>query len=243
MMEAPEPENVMANKKTPRKTRTRPPRESAANRRERAQEVYHLLTGTYPDARCALTHRTPFQLLVATILSAQTTDERVNMVTPELFEKYPAPADLAEAPQEEVEEVVRSTGFYRNKAKSIRGAARAVAEEHGGEVPDEMSELLKLPGVARKTANVVLGDAFGKAEGVVVDTHVRRLTQRLGFTAHEDPKKIEKDLMNLLPREQWTLCAHLLIWHGRQICTARKPMCSQCPLDEHCPKVGVQHPG
>jgi endonuclease-3 len=207
---------------------------------KRAQAIYQKLERTYPQAECALVHRNAYELLVATILSAQCTDERVNMTTPALFEKYPTPAKLAASKPEDVEKIVKSCGFYRNKAKNIRGAAQALVDQHGGEVPDEMDELLELPGVARKTANVVLGNAFEKPVGVVVDTHVRRLSNRLGFTKLQDPEKIEKDLMALFPQKQWTMLSHLLIWHGRSICTARKPACPACPVNEQCPKIGVE---
>lgn len=208
--------------------------------RRRAGRVYRKLLATYPDAHCALTHRNPFELLVATILSAQCTDVRVNMVTPELFRRYPTPGKMADAPLADLEELVRTTGFYRNKAKNIQGAARALVEQHGGEVPRTMEELIKLPGVARKTANVVLGNAFGINVGVVVDTHIARLSKRLGFTEHTDVKKIERDLMDLFPRKNWTMLAHLLIFHGRQICQARRPQCDICPVNRDCPKIGVE---
>lgn len=206
---------------------------------KRAQTIYKKLERAYPQAKCALEHRNPYELLVATILSAQCTDERVNMTTPALFEKYPTPERLAASKQEDVEKIVKSCGFYRNKAKNIRGAAQAIVDQHGGRVPETMDELLELPGVARKTANVVLGDAFEKPVGGVVDTHVRRLSNRLGFTKLQDPEKIEKDLMALFPQKQWTMLSHLLIWHGRSICTARKPACPVCPVNEQCPKIGV----
>ena len=205
----------------------------------RARRIYRVLVKTYPDARTALRHRDAFELLVATILSAQCTDERVNMVTPELFARYPDPAALADADPATVEKLIRSTGFYRNKTKSIIGAARSITENHSGKVPDTMDELVNLPGVARKTANCVLGNAFGKNVGVVVDTHVIRLAKRLGFTEHTDPKKIELDLMALFPRRQWTALSHLLIHHGRAICKTRTPLCSQCPVNKDCPKLGV----
>ncbi len=211
-----------------------------AAERRRAQRIYKKLAETYPDARCALDHRDAWQLLVATILSAQCTDVRVNMVTPALFKAYPDPAALARARPADVEKLVRTTGFYRNKARSIIGAAQAIVDEHGGQVPATMDELLALPGVARKTANVVLGNAFGKNEGVVVDTHVARLSYRLGFTEHTDPKKIELDLMARFPRKNWAMLAHLLIWHGRAICKARSPLCPSCPVSRSCPKVGVE---
>lgn len=205
----------------------------------RAGRIYRTLSRTYPAAECALTHENPFQLLVATILSAQCTDERVNMVTPELFARYPDPPSLAEAPQKDVEKLIQSTGFFRNKAKNLRGAAQRITDEHGGQVPDDMEQLLRLPGVARKTANVVLGNAFGKNVGVVVDTHVRRLSRRLGLTEHTDPTKIERDLMAAFPRPKWAMLSHLLIFHGRQICNARKPDCPNCPLADDCPQVDV----
>lgn len=207
--------------------------------KKRARRVYRTLHKTYPEAQTALHHRNAFELLIATILSAQCTDERVNMVTPDLFAQYPDARSLAEARQADVEKLIKSTGFYRNKTKSVQGASRAIVENHGGEVPDTMDELLELPGVARKTANVVLGNAFNKSVGVVVDTHVARLSNRLGFTTHTDPKKIERDLMALFARRQWTALSHLLIFHGRAICKARSPQCSRCPVSKDCPKVGV----
>ncbi len=211
----------------------------AADLKRFARQVYKKLLKEYPDARCALDHRNAYELLVATILSAQCTDKRVNMVTPDLFKAYPDPRSLAQAPLEEIEEAVRTTGFYRNKAKAIRKASEIIAEEHGGQVPDSMDELTNLPGVARKTANVVLGNVFEKNEGVVVDTHVSRLSQRIGLTPHKDPKKIEADLMELFPRDTWTMLAHLLIHHGRAVCSARKPDCDNCPLAKTCLRVGV----
>lgn len=215
------------------------PRESRKARRERAAEVFDLLADEYPDAHCELDFENPFQLAVATILSAQTTDVRVNQVTPELFLRYPEPADLAAADPEDVEEVIRSTGFFRNKTKSIIGFAEGVAAEHGGEVPRSMEELRPLPGVGRKTANVILGNAFGVDEGVVVDTHVKRLSDRLGFTAETTPEKVERDLMELFPTERWTLLSHLLIWHGRRVCDARKPRCEACAVSHLCPSSRV----
>ena len=198
-------------------------------------ETFRRLHETYPDAHCALDHANPYQLLVATILSAQCTDARVNMVTPALFARFPDAHALAGAGAEELEELIRSTGFFRSKTKSLLGMARRVVEQHGGAIPDEMDALTGLPGVGRKTANVILGNAFGKNEGVVVDTHVTRLSNRLGFTAHQDPVKIEQDLVRLFPRPQWTLLSHLLIDHGRAICVARAPKCPQCPLADICP--------
>lgn len=208
--------------------------------KKRAQRVYRKLEKLYPDAETALTHRNAFELLIATILSAQCTDERVNMTTPELFKAYPTPAKLAAGRQEDVEGIIRSCGFYRNKAKSIRAAAQAIVEEHDGEVPATMDQLVELPGVARKTANCVLGNAFGINEGVVVDTHVKRLSNRLGFTDQSNPDKIERDLMARFPRAKWTKLAHLLIHHGRRVCQARKPDCPHCDVEKDCPKVGVQ---
>ena len=215
------------------------PRESRKARRERANQIYEILQEEYPDAHCALVHQNPYELTVATILSAQCTDERVNKVTPVLFEAYPTPEDLAGARQEDVEEIIHSTGFYRNKARNLIGMAEAVVEEHGGEIPRSMKALAALPGIGRKTANVVLGNAFGIDEGVVVDTHVKRISKRLGFTRHTDPKKVERDLMALFPRERWTMLAHLLIFHGRRICKARKPLCPECPVAHLCPSAEV----
>ncbi|MGH7588292.1 MAG: endonuclease III [Gemmatimonadota bacterium] len=215
------------------------PRESKKKKRERAGLVYDLLAEEHPDARTALHHENPYQLAVATILSAQCTDERVNAVTPTLFERWPTAADLARARPRELEKVIRPTGFFRNKTKSLLGMARAVVEEHGGGIPDTMEALVGLPGIGRKTANVILGNAFGKDEGVVVDTHVRRLSRRLKFTTHEDPKKIEKDLMALFPRERWTMLSHILIFHGRRVCVARRPRCEQCVVSHLCPSSRV----
>ncbi len=202
---------------------------------ELAREIYNRLAKHYPDAHCALDFTSPFQLLVATILSAQCTDKRVNMVTPALFKRYRTPAALAAANPEELEELIKSTGFFRNKTKSLIGMSTAVAEQHGGRVPDELDVLVKLPGVGRKTANVVLGNAYDKNEGVVVDTHVARVAGRLGLTKETDPVKIEQDLMRLFPRDRWTMLAHLLIEHGRTICEARRPKCEFCFLNDVCP--------
>lgn len=215
------------------------PRESKKARRERAAEIYDRLAEEYPDAHCELDFHDPFQLAVATILSAQTTDVRVNMVTPELFRRYPDPKALAGARQEDVEEIVRTTGFFRNKARNIIGFARGLMAEHDGEVPRTIEELSALPGVGRKTANVVLGNAFGINEGVVVDTHIKRLASRLGFTKESTPEKIEKDLMEIFPAERWTMLAHLLIWHGRRVCDARKPRCEACTVSHLCPSSRV----
>jgi endonuclease-3 len=226
-----------------RKTVTAPKKRVPAARRapakKRAPEIYARLSGAYPDAHCALDFKTPFQLLIATILSAQCTDKRVNMVTPALFRRYATPRTLAAARLEELEEMIKSTGFFRNKSKSLVGMATAIDERHGGVVPNEMEQLVKLPGVGRKTANVILGNAFERNEGVVVDTHVTRVSQRLALTKNTDPVKIEQDLMPLFPREQWTLLAHLLIEHGRQICVARTPKCDQCVLSDLCPSSRV----
>jgi endonuclease-3 len=221
----------------PKKTRGKKARGKATP--ESAAEIYKRLVEHYPDAHCALDFKTPFQLLVATILSAQCTDKRVNMVTPALFKRYRRPADMAEAKPEELEEMIKSTGFFRNKTKSLLAMSRAVAEDHGGQVPDTMEELVQLPGVGRKTANVVLGNAFDKNEGVVVDTHVGRVSARLGLTKQTDPVKVEQDLAKLFPREQWTMLAHLLIQHGRQICEARRPKCEICFLSDICPSSQV----
>ena len=206
---------------------------------ERAAEIYARLTEHYPNAHCALDFTTPFQLLVATILSAQCTDKRVNMVTPALFKRYRTPAAMAEAKPEDLEEMIKSTGFFRNKTKSLLAMSRAVAEEHDGRIPDTMEGLVELPGVGRKTANVVLGNAYDKNEGVVVDTHVGRVSARLGLTNETDPVKVEQDLVKLFPREQWTMLAHLLIEHGRTICEARRPKCEICFLNDICPSSRV----
>lgn len=215
------------------------PRESKKARRARAAEVFDLLHAEYPDAHCELDFENPFQLAVATILSAQTTDVRVNEVTPVLFRRYADAEALASARQEDVEDIVRSTGFFRNKAKNIIGFARGVMESHDGVVPRTMGELASLPGVGRKTANVILGNAFEIDEGVVVDTHVKRLSDRLAFTSETTPEKVEQDLMALFPRERWTLLSHLLIWHGRRVCDARKPRCEACVVSHLCPSSRV----
>ena len=203
--------------------------------RERVAELVEALPKVYPDAHTELNFKGPLQLLVATILSAQCTDKRVNMVTPALFKRYPTAADYANAPQVELEKAIQSTGFFRNKAKSIRAAAAVIADKYKGRVPDTMAELRELPGVGRKTANVVLGNAFHKDEGIVVDTHVIRVSQRLRLTKHTDAEKIEVDLMKLVPKKHWTDWSHWLIWHGRRRCFARKPDCTQCEILRLCP--------
>jgi len=204
-----------------------------------AGKVVRQLAHAYPDAACALEFRTPLELLVATILSAQCTDRRVNQVTKDLFRKYRSAADYAWAEPAELERDIQSTGFFRNKAKSIQGCCRVLTEKFGGQVPPDMDELVGLPGVGRKTANVVLGTAFAIASGVVVDTHVARLSQRLGLSRHKDPGKIEQDLMAVIPQKEWIAFGHRMVHHGRRICAARKPRCGECPLDTWCPKIGV----
>ncbi len=212
-------------------------RETDAERKRRGTTVLRRLRAEFPAARTALTHHSPFQLLVATILSAQCTDERVNMVTPRLFARYPTPEAFARAAQGDLEAEIRSTGFFRMKARNIIACSRALLERHGGIVPDRMEELVTLPGVGRKTANVVLGQAFGIASGVVVDTHVHRLSRRLGFSKHDTPEKIETDLMNVFKPADWIDVGSLLILHGRKTCRARKPLCTECPLAKLCPSA------
>jgi endonuclease III len=228
---------VVRGKVTVRKTAPRRISKSALG--PHALEVFSRLKRAHPDAHCELDHETPLQLLIATILSAQCTDKRVNMVTPMLFKTFPTAAALAEASREKLEEIIKSTGFFRNKAKSLIGLGKALVERHEGEVPDTMDALVKLPGVGRKTANVILGNAFRKNEGVVVDTHVGRLSLRLGFTREQDPVKVEQELMTLLPVEDWALLAHVLIFHGRRVCDARAPKCEICVLSEICPSSTV----
>jgi endonuclease III len=210
-------------------------RESKSQRRERTEKIIRLLKRAYPDARCALNHSNAFELLVATILSAQCTDERVNIVTADLFRKYRKAEDYLRVPATELQQDIRTTGFFRNKTKSIQGASKILVDKFNGRVPQTMEELLTLPGVARKTANVVLGVAYGLAEGVVVDTHVSRLSHRLGLTKQKDANKIERDLMELVPRKDWIDFAHLLIFHGRRICKARRPLCEECVVEKLCP--------
>jgi len=210
-------------------------RESAAARRARAQRVLAALESAYPAAHCALEHVDAYQLLVATILSAQCTDVRVNMVTPALFARYPDARALSKARPEDLEELIRSTGFFRNKANNLIAMAKAVVAEHGERVPGSMDALRALPGVGRKTANVVLGNAFGRSDGITVDTHVGRIARLLKFTAEDDPEKVEQDLMTLFPQDRWTLLSHLLISHGRAVCVARRPRCGDCVLAADCP--------
>jgi endonuclease-3 len=215
-------------------------RESAVARKLRAVAICDRLAAAYPDARCSLDFASPFQLLVATILSAQCTDRRVNAVTGGLFRRWPTPAALAAARPADLEAVIRSTGFFRAKAKSILGCCRGLVERHGGDVPRTLEELVRLPGVGRKTANVVLGSAFGAASGVVVDTHVGRIARRLGLTRHADAVKAERDLVAVLPQDHWIAFSHRLIEHGRSVCAARRPRCAGCVLADLCPQVGVQ---
>ena len=216
---------------------------ATAEQKRFARRVVKVLGAAYPDATCALHFNHPLELLVATILSAQCTDVRVNLVTPALFARYRSAADYAAAGQRELEKLIQSTGFFRNKAKNIRACCASLAAEYGGEVPRDLENLVKLPGVGRKTANVVLGTAYELATGVVVDTHVTRLSRRLGLTQEKDPKKIERDLMALLPRRDWVDFSHLLIHHGRQVCKARRPNCEMCQLQRWCPRVGVEMKG
>jgi endonuclease-3 len=206
----------------------------------RVRSIVDGLEELYPEVDCELDRETPFQLLCATILSAQCTDDRVNKVTPELFRRYPTPATLARAPLPALEKIIRTTGFFRQKAKSLKGSATALLDRFGGEIPKTIEELTSLPGVARKTANVVLGTAFGIADGVVVDTHIQRLSMRLGLTRATDPKGIEQDLMKVLPRDSWIRAGHQLIWHGRRVCFARKPNCAECTLAPFCPSAGLE---
>ena len=221
-------------------------RESVDELKARLRDVVRRLKRAYPDAKCSLNHSNPFELLVATILSAQCTDERVNIVTSDLFRKYRKPEDYLKVSPRELEKDIQSTGFFRNKTKSIQGTSKVLSEQYGGTVPHTMDELLELPGVARKTANVVLGNAFDIKAGVVVDTHVTRLSHRLDFTQQKTAEKIEQDLISIVPKRDWVIFPHLLISHGRKICKARNPLCDQCPVEKQCPssflKTGV-HPG
>jgi endonuclease III len=207
--------------------------------KQRVRKIREGLAKLYPDAHCALHHANALELLVATILSAQCTDERVNKVTPALFKKYPDPKAFAESKQADLEEMIRSTGFFRNKATNIRACCKAIVEQHGGEVPRSMEDLVPLPGIGRKTANVILGNAFG-IPGIPVDTHVGRLSRRMGLTENEDPVKVEYDLMTLIPKDEWTMFGHRMIFHGRQICQSRKPKCNECILNKVCPKIDVE---
>jgi endonuclease-3 len=230
-----------SKKRTPKRAGAKPARKAkrvgVKDAPQRILPIIRALEEQYPEARCALEHRSPLELLVATILSAQCTDVRVNIVTQDLFPKYHTAEDYANADPEVFEQEIRSTGFFRNKTKSILGMAQGLVERHGGKVPSTMEELTALPGVGRKTANVVLGNAFGIDEGVVVDTHVKRISNRLALTTNSDPEKIEQDLMQLVPRSKWTLFAHLLIHHGRQTCPARAPRCEICPIRDLCPSA------
>ena len=218
------------------KTRSR---QKPVDEKQHLRMIVSELAKTYPEAICALNHKSPFELLAATILSAQCTDERVNLVTPKMFAKYPSPKALAKAKQPELEEIIRSTGFFRNKATNLIGMAQAVVEKHNGELPQTLEQLVLLPGVGRKTANVLLGTAFGIASGVVVDTHVKRITNLLGLTSSQNPEQIERDLIEKLPSDEWINFSHRLIHHGRRICIARRPKCEECPLLPLCPRVGL----
>lgn len=221
-------------------------RESTEELKTRTREIIRRLKRAYPGAKCSLNHTNPFELLVATILSAQCTDERVNLVTADLFRKYRKPEDYLKVSPRELEKDIQSTGFFRNKTKSIQGTSRVLSEQYDGEVPHTMEELLELPGVARKTANVVLGNAFDIHAGVVVDTHVTRLSHRLGFTQQKTAEKIEQDLMPIVPKKDWVIFPHLMIYHGRKICKARNPLCEECSIEKQCPssflKTGVNPP-
>lgn len=215
------------------------PRESAAAKATRALAICDGLAKTYPDAHCELDYTNPLELLVATILSAQCTDKRVNIVTKELFKRCRTAADYADIPQEDLEQIIKTAGFFRSKAKNIRACSADLVSKHGGKVPRDLESLTALAGVGRKTANVVLGNAFDLNEGVVVDTHVQRLSHRLGLTGENTPEKIERDLMNLIPRDKWAIFSHWLIWHGRRRCSARKPDCPHCEIAELCPSRGI----
>jgi len=225
-----------AKAKAPAKAAKRPKKPKLATAAE-AQELYEVIRGRHSDAHCELEHESPFELIVATVLSAQSTDVMVNKITPELFKRWPGPAALAKADPSQVEQVLSKIGMFRQKTKNIIGLSKLLMEQHAGQVPRTLAELVKLPGVGRKTANVVLGVAFGQPEGVVVDTHVQRLSQRLGLTKHDEPIEIEQDLMKLFDRKLWDPLSHTLIFHGRRICTARKPACAACPAQEKCPSA------
>lgn len=217
-----------------------PPMTASPKAKRHVQRVLQALRADYPDAECALHHDNAFQLLIATILSAQCTDKRVNLVTKDLFAKYPTAADLAGVPLSRLEKLIQSTGFFRNKAKCIRGCCQQLVEKYGGQVPRELSQLVELPGVGRKTANVVLGTAYGLATGVVVDTHVGRISRRLGLTRENDAVKVERDLIKQLPRDDWIDYSHRMIHHGRQVCKARRPLCDECSMKQFCPRIGVK---
>ncbi|HET9710667.1 MAG TPA: endonuclease III [Pyrinomonadaceae bacterium] len=223
-----------------------PKRESFEELKARTRDIIRRLKRAYPGAKCSLNHSNPFELLIATILSAQCTDERVNIVTADLFRKYTKPEDYLKVSPRELEKDIQSTGFFRNKTKSIQGTSKVLTEEYGGQVPHTMDELLELPGVARKTANVVLGNAFGIKAGVVVDTHVTRLSHRLALTQEKTAEKIEQQLIPIVPRKDWVIFPHLMIWHGRKICKARNPLCAECVVEKQCPssflKTGVHPP-
>lgn len=227
-----------AGLRTAGSTKESPP--AGSDTKKIAAKVVRALEADYADATCALVHRSAFELLVATILSAQCTDVRVNLVTKDLFRRWPTPADMARAPIGTLERAIQSTGFFRNKAKSIKACSQELMEKYDGKVPREMDQLVALAGVGRKTANVVLGTAYGLATGVVVDTHVARISQRLGLTRQSDPVKIEQDLMQLLPKKEWIDYSHRIIHHGRKICAARKPLCDECSMEKFCPKIGVK---
>jgi endonuclease-3 len=223
-----------------------PKRESFEELKARTRDIIRRLKRAYPGAKCSLHHSNPFELLIATILSAQCTDERVNIVTADLFRKYTKPEDYLKVSPRELEKDIQSTGFFRNKTKSIQGTSKVLTEEYGGQVPHTMDELLELPGVARKTANVVLGNAFGIKAGVVVDTHVTRLSHRLALAQEKTAEKIEQELIPIVPRKDWVIFPHLMIWHGRKICKARNPLCAECVVEKQCPssflKTGVHPP-
>jgi endonuclease-3 len=223
-----------------------PKRESFEELKARTRDIIRRLKRAYPGAKCSLNHSNPFELLIATILSAQCTDERVNIVTADLFRKYKKPEDYLKVSPRELEKDIQSTGFFRNKTKSIQGTSKVLTEEYGGQVPHTMDELLELPGVARKTANVVLGNAFGIKAGVVVDTHVTRLSHRLALAQEKTAEKIEQELIPIVPRKDWVIFPHLMIWHGRKICKARNPLCAECVVEKQCPssflKTGVHPP-
>lgn len=229
-----------ATKKTVAKKQTTASRHSLLRAKRDAGKIVRRLKVDFPDVTCALQHRSPFQLLIATILSAQCTDKRVNLVTKDLFRKYRTPAALATAPLRDIEKAVQSTGFFRNKAKNIKACSTNLIEKHGGKVPRDLESLVALAGVGRKTANVVLGTAYGLPAGVVVDTHVGRLSRRLGLTAETDPVKVERDLMQLLPKKEWIGFSHRMIYHGRAVCSARKPNCDTCSMFSLCPRIGVE---